>query len=652
VKPEAFLFSIPLLPFLGFLVNGLLGRRLPRSWVSFVAVTGPALAFVVSAWGFAALATTAGDHVQLTQSLWTWLEAGSLRVPFAFAFDRLAAVMCLVVTGVGTLIHVYSIGYMREDPGYARFFAYLNLFMAAMLVLVLADNLVLLFLGWEGVGLCSYLLIGFWYRDLGNCSAGIKAFVVNRIGDLGFLLGIFWLYSELGTFVFDGADGINSSVGRSNPATLFAIALLLFLGATGKSAQIPLYVWLPDAMAGPTPVSALIHAATMVTSGVYMVARLGPLFDASGAGLVIAAVGGITALLAAAIAFSQHDIKKVLAYSTISQLGYMFLAAGVGAYAVAIFHVVTHAFFKALLFLGAGAVIHSLDHEQDMRRMGGLRLRLPQTFVLFVIGALALAGFPLTAGFFSKDEILHEVHARGGSNAAWLCLWLLGLATAFLTAVYTFRQVVLVFLGEYRGAPEPDAQSSLAVHHPDPAHGHRGLDLKEVHEAPLTMRVPLYTLAVLSLLGGAFGVVHFLSPSPHEASEGGKLSGWILGGTVAVAGIACALALYLHKPQLVRALTQENRAGRAIARLSGKKFYVDEIYDRAVVRPLGFLADFLFFVVDRLLIDVLLVRGSALLVRVSGHLVRRLQTGRAPTYALWLVGGALGVLGMGLWLSR
>jgi NADH-quinone oxidoreductase subunit L len=628
---ENLLFLIPLLPFAGFLANGLLGARLRPLAIASIGCAGPAAAFALALAASIEVGRAGSGAPALHQLLWTWIAAGEVDVSFGLTLDRLAAVMALVVTGVGALIHLYSVGYMRGDAGYARFFAYLNLFLAAMLVLVLADNILLLFLGWEGVGLCSYLLIGFWYRDLANCAAGIKAFVVNRVGDLGFLPGIFAILVTFGTF--DLGD-INSAAASAGGSAVFWIALLLFIGATGKSAQIPLHVWLPDAMAGPTPVSALIHAATMVTSGVYMVARLGPLYDAApGIQAVVAAVGALTALLAAVIAFSQSDIKKVLAYSTISQLGYMFLAAGMGAYAVAIFHVVTHAFFKALLFLGAGAVIHSLHHEQDLRRMGGLAKPLPQTFALFLAGALALAGFPLTAGFFSKDEILHVTQAGvAGATEGRLILWSLGLLTAFLTALYTFRLVALVFLGERRD----EARAS----------GGKGA----IHEAPLTMRAPLYVLAILSLAGGFLPVVGFVDPQ-LEVPEAGKLLGLAAGGVIAIAGIAAALFVFVRRPELVRRFCEENPAGRVVYRLSREKLYVDEFYERFVVRPVGFLAELSFYVIDRALIDFLLVHGSGHCVRGFGALFRRLQSGRVPTYAVWFLAGVVGVLAVTLWMA-
>ncbi len=634
---DKWIFLIPLLPFLGFLVNGLLGRRLGDRAVAIIGCASVAGAFAISVASFMQVYDAKPDTF-LQQDFGAWIQAGDLSVSFGLIIDSLSGVMCLVVTGVGLLIHVYSTGYMKGDAGYYRFFAYLNLFMASMLVLVTADNIVLMFLGWEGVGLCSYLLIGFWYKGLANCSAGIKAFVVNRIGDLGFLLGIFAIWAACGSFEF---SAIVAEAPNIDSSAAFWICLLLFVGACGKSAQIPLYVWLPDAMAGPTPVSALIHAATMVTSGVYLLARLGPLFDAApGVLTIVATIGALTALLAALIAFSQNDIKKVLAYSTVSQLGYMFLAAGMGAYSVAIFHVVTHAFFKALLFLGAGAVIHSLHHEQDMRRMGGLRRRLPWTFALYLIGGLALSGFPLTAGFFSKDEILHIAHSGFGNIEPRSVLWSIGLLTALLTAFYTFRQIALVFFGSYRGASEPQASEESAAH---------GLELDKVKESPLSMRIPLIVLAALSLTGGFLAIPHFLQPG-IEIPEDGKISGLIIGGIVSIAGIAAALTIYLRFPQALKGFLS-SAPGKLAHRLSSRKFYVDEIYQKLIIRPIAIIAEICFYVVDRLIIDIILVHGSSFGASALGHLLRRLQDGRTPTYAAWFLAGAILVLAVTLWAA-
>lgn len=605
---------IPLLPLLGFLLNGIWGKRLPRAAVTAVGCGAPALAALFTILAFAEV-INGGEP--LLCSLGDWIRVGSLSVSFGFSLDRLSGIMTLVVTGVGTLIHIYSTGYMKEDPGYSRFFAYLNLFLAAMLVLVLADNIVLLFLGWEGVGLCSYLLIGFWYKDLPNCNAAIKAFVVNRIGDFGFLLGIFLIFLTFGTFNF---ASINEAAAQAGHTTaLFWMALLLFFGATGKSAQIPLYVWLPDAMAGPTPVSALIHAATMVTAGVYMVVRLGNLFLVSGVLPIVAYVGVFTALLASMIALTQTDIKKVLAYSTISQLGYMFFATGVGAFGVAIFHLVTHAFFKALLFLAAGAVIHSLHHEQDMQKMGGLARRLPRSCGVFLVGSLALAGFPLTAGFFSKDAILHEALGHG-----WNVLVALAFATAIVTAFYTFRQFSLVFLGEYRGQ-EPGGKN-------------------EIHESPPSMLLPLYVLAFLSLVGGFLAVPAFLELDHQPVGHEGQWTGWVIGGLGSIAGIVAALYFFVKSPGLRAKFSEGNFVGKALCRLSQQAFYVDQGCDLLILRPFRFVCLALFYLVDRLLIDWVLVGGTGFFLHAVASGLRTFQTGRVPAYAVYFVVGVLSIL--------
>ncbi len=647
---ESALILIPILPFLGFLINGLLGHKMPRRAVSFFACAGPAAAAILSLLAFQQVA--GGEGKAIVQSLGDWIRAGSLHVPFGLKVDHLSGVMLLVITGVGTLIHVYSLGYMRDDPGYPRFFAYLNLFMAAMLVLVLANNIVLLFLGWEGVGLCSYLLIGFWYKDLSNARAGMKAFVVNRVGDFGFVLGVFLIFVTFGTFEFDALNaGAAAKVTVSDSSTLWWIGILLFVGATGKSAQIPLYVWLPDAMAGPTPVSALIHAATMVTSGIYLLARLSGLFVASGVLPIVATIGALTALLGALIALTQTDIKKVLAYSTVSQLGYMFLGAGVGAFGVAVFHLVTHAFFKALLFLAAGAVIHSLHHEQDMRKMGGLLRKLPITATVFLVGALALSGFPLTAGFFSKDEILHET-LHGGHAL----LYAVGFVTAILTAFYTFRQFCMVFLGEYRGSAHEghghhDTRGAL-VHHADSS---------EIRESPWVMLGPLVILGLLSLGGGFLDVPGFLLGAAHETQaagvgteahgpDTGKLTGWILGGSAAIVGILAAFTAFQWSPGLVTRL-QGTTPGKIFARLSYNKFYVDEAYDLLLVRPFSAVSLILFYLIDRALIDCVLVGGTGFFVRLTGSALRRIQTGRIPTYTVLLVAGVVGLLTIFRWAA-
>ena len=653
------LFLIPLLPFLGFLLNGLLGKWIPRKLVGPIACLGPTLAFFIAWAGFQSV--RGEGAAPLVNSLGDWMSVGGAGVGLSFTLDKLSAVMCLVVTGVGTLIHIYSIGYMAEDKGLARFFAYLNLFLAMMLILVLADNLVLMFMGWEGVGLSSYLLIGFWFEDEANAAAGRKAFVVNRIGDFGFILGVFLAFTAFGSFRF--TDLIASDkLAAASPGILTAIALLLFVGATGKSAQIPLYVWLPDAMAGPTPVSALIHAATMVTSGVYLVARLFPLYDhAPGALAVVAAVGGATALLAAFIALSQFDIKRVLAYSTVSQLGYMFLALGVGLPAVAIFHLVTHAFFKALLFLGAGAVMHSLHHEQDLRRMGGLKKDIPKTFYVFLAGSLALAGCPPLAGFFSKDAILHGAMSKAlGGSAGWMVLWLVGVLTAMMTSFYIFRLVAMAFFGRRVEAAPPAAPAAHGhgadVHAGHDAAGHSGHD--GIHESPPSMMIPLFILAVLSCVGGFLDVPGFLAQlSGPETAHGGEHEGGgafaaaAIGTLAFAAGLWTAWWFYLRSPEARARLFARVGAARELFRISSGKVFVDELYDRTVVRPLAALSSFLFDVVDRILIDLVLVEGTGGLARGSGKLLRRIQNGRTPSYAAWFAAGAVVVVAVAVYMG-
>jgi NADH-quinone oxidoreductase subunit L len=477
---ETWLWLIPALPLLGAAVNGLLLRRARTQAVSVVGCGSVGLSFLLAVVAMADLVSLPEASRLIHARYFTWIAAGDLAAPFGLRFDPLSAVMTLVVSGVGFLIHLYSVGYMRGDRGYGRYFAYLNLFTFAMLLLVLADNFLLMFVGWEGVGLCSYLLIGFWFEKQSATDAGKKAFLVNRVGDFAFLIGLFLIFRQMGTFDFDTINAHASEALTGPMATL--ICLLLFAGATGKSAQIPLYVWLPDAMEGPTPVSALIHAATMVTAGVYLVARSSELFVLAPAALeAVAIIGGVTAFFAATIALVQTDIKRVLAYSTISQIGYMFLGAGVGAFSSSIFHLMTHAFFKALLFLGAGSVIHALSGEQDLRRMGGLARRLPRTHATFFVASLAIAGVAPLAGFFSKDAILGAVYASGHRF-----LWFLGITTAMLTAFYIFRLYFLAFGGGEERL-EPHAKAHL-------------------HESPHVMTIPLMALAVLSAVGGFLNV--------------------------------------------------------------------------------------------------------------------------------------------------
>ncbi len=620
---------ILLWPLLGVIGNLVVARR------PFVRLWGPgvvAASFVTVL--MAGRRLWAAPASVLTDHLYRWIDVGNLHVDVALRLDALSLIMALVVTGVGFLIHVYSIGYMAEDRDVARYFTYLNLFTFAMLVLVLADNLLLLFVGWEGVGLCSYLLIGFWYDKTENASAGKKAFVVNRIGDACFLLGLFVLFWGLGA---DGSwtlsfVGIEARAHTLPSAVITAVCLLLFAGATGKSAQLPLYVWLPDAMAGPTPVSALIHAATMVTAGVYLVARLHFLYVlAPVANDVIALVGVATALMAATVALTQTDIKRVLAYSTVSQLGYMFIGCGVGAYAAAIFHLVTHAFFKGLLFLGAGSVIHGMGGEQDMRRMGGLNVRMPVTFAVMGVGCLAISGMPPFSGFFSKDHILLHAFERHPA------LWVAATIGAGLTACYMFRLFFLSFTGPCRADVETR---------------------NHIHEAPAVMLVPLIVLAMLALVGGVVGLpdhwlwgnafAAFLAPvlgSAHGAAGAGhdappEMLLMLASLGVAATGIGVAYHYYMRRPA-ARARLGARFPGWQ--RVLTHAYYVDDLYDAVVVRPLARLAAFAARVVDPGIIDGA-INGAASLTMTVGDLWRRMQTGNVQHYALSLLLGAVAIV--------
>ena len=635
---------IPALPLAGAATNGLLGRRLGRTAVTAIAAGAVGLAFALAVTVFAAFAAAeiGVDAGSVVVRLFPWIHAGPVAIDVAFHVDPLALVLTCVITGVGFLIHLYSHGYMHEDPGYARYFAYLNLFVFAMLVLVLGSSLPLLFLGWEGVGLCSYLLIGFWFDDLDKARAGRKAFVVNRIGDVAFALGMLWLFHATGVLDFEGlaaafGNGEALPVGLDEVAVT-AIGLLLFAGACGKSAQIPLYVWLPDAMAGPTPVSALIHAATMVTAGVYLIARLSFLYALAPFALtVVACVGAATALFSGTIALAQNDIKKVLAYSTVSQLGYMFLAVGVGAYAAGIFHLVTHAFFKALLFLGAGSVIHALGGEQDLRRMGGLRTEIPTTWLTFTIGAAAIAGIPPLAGFVSKEEILGA--AFGTPNPIHhdlpVVLGGIGLAAAGLTALYTGRLWWLTFHGESRV--------------PDDVKAH-------VHESPRIMTGPLAFLAVLSATGGALALgplslEHVLEPSltppawvdPHGDHGHAALShAALLGISVALAagGVAGAWLLYGRRRDWLVLLGRPLEWLRIVLE---HKYWVDEIYEVLIIRPIGFVARWGHRLIDAGLVDGI-VNGAARSTLELGRATRRWSSGNAHRYAAWIFAGTLALL--------
>ncbi|MCC6766948.1 MAG: NADH-quinone oxidoreductase subunit L [Deltaproteobacteria bacterium] len=625
------LWLIPFFPLAGFLI-AVCAERLS----GLVKITSPLAVLAALAVAVSSVATLFGapEGARLSQTVYTWMAAGSFHADIAFRMDALSAVMALVVTAVGFLIHVYSVGYMGHDESCPRFFAYLNLFMFAMLLLVLGDNLLVLFVGWEGVGLCSYLLIGFWYESDDNAAAGKKAFIVNRIGDMGFVLGLLLLAWSLapaagGALSLDFAH-IQAHAASLDSGTATVIALLLLIGATGKSAQIPLYTWLPDAMAGPTPVSALIHAATMVTAGIYMIARLNVVFALSPAAMqVVAVLGAMTALFAATIALVQTDIKKVLAYSTVSQLGFMVLALGVGAFATAVFHVMTHAFFKALLFLAAGSVIHGMSGEQDVQKMGGLRTKMPVTFWTFLIGTLAIAGAPGFAGFFSKDEILY--HAWAGGHP-WL--WLTATITATLTAFYMFRLLFLTFFGELR------ADHDVAHH---------------VHESPPVMTIPLVILALLSIVGGWVGLPehwlwgnrfgHLLAPVtgyPHLA-EGGMLGEgalMLIATTLAIAGALLAYVFYLRLPGLPMVLSWRLKGAYELLL---NKYWIDELYDAVIVAPYVRLSTFLWKVADQELIDGF-VNGLAGAVGANGNLWRHAQTGNVQHYALAFLGGVVAVL--------
>ena len=620
------LWLIPLLPLAGFLVNGLVGSRLPKALVTTVALAAPLAAFLVVV--RAALAV-ANHSVALPYSESCpigWINAGPIHIDFTFALDQLSLIMLLVVTGVGFLIHIYSAGYMAHEDGYWRYFAYLNLFLFFMTVLVLAENALLMFVGWEGVGLASYLLIGFYFSKTSAANAGRKAFVVNRIGDFGFLIAIFLLLANFGTVSFSGLAAALAASPGTSVALLTTISLCLLLGASGKSAQIPLYIWLPDAMEGPTPVSALIHAATMVTAGVYMVARTHFLFDRAPLALtVVAIVGAATAIFAATIGLVQTDIKRVLAYSTVSQLGYMFLGCGVAAYSAAVFHLVTHAFFKALLFLAAGSVIHGLSGEQDLRKMGGLRKKLPVTFWTMSAGVFAIAGFPLLSGFFSKDAILAAAFNQGAFGKG---LYVVGLITALLTSFYMFRLWYLAFFGESRA----DDHS----HHP--------------HESPWSMLGPLVILAILSVFGGWMGAGEglgrfgaFLAPvltplHPAEPVEA-SLEYALMGVAVAVALLGWFLAhrFYGSKNDCAKALAA---SAPGVYRLLSGKYFIDELYNRLLVQPVLFISRYIL----GWIVEGAIVRGSvwvaAGLINLLGEFLRRWQSGNIRSYAGWLVTAA------------
>jgi NADH-quinone oxidoreductase subunit L len=686
------LWLVPLLPLVGAAINGLFGRRFPQRVVNAIALAFPGAALLQALWiasQFASLQTI--PHIEV---LGRWIQAGSFSANFGYQLDQLSMIMLLVVTGVGFLIHIYSVGYMAHEGGYYRFFAYLNLFMFFMLTLILANNYLLMFVGWEGVGLASYLLIGFYFLKDSAANAGKKAFIVNRIGDFGFLIAMFLIIRETGTLNY---LTVFSHVGRlpvdMHWGTLTITALLLMLGAAGKSAQIPLYVWLPDAMEGPTPVSALIHAATMVTAGVYMVARSNVIFNhAPHALVVVAIIGCATAIFAATIGITQTDIKRVLAYSTVSQLGYMFLACGVGAYAAGIFHLMTHAFFKALLFLAAGSVIHALSGEQDMRHMGGLRKLIPWTFGTMTVATLAIAGIWPFAGFFSKDEILWQTFSsKAFSSVAGselnIVLWLLGIITAFMTSFYMFRLWFMTFFGERRESASPAHDPAHASAHgtgddhdpsQDHAHGHGG-----VHESPWSILAPLVILAVLATVGGWVGVPHALggsnhfesfmrpvfehesvAPAAHNApnpeapnpAQAGTAEPHGDVGTeraltavsllIAFGGFGLAYLFYYKRRELPEQIS---------ARMHGlyqtvlNKYYVDEIYNAIIVRPLmWFSTKVLWRTVDVAIIDNTVNHVAADTRGISDR-TRRMQSGNVRSYAGWVAAGAAAVLAFMIW---
>jgi NADH-quinone oxidoreductase subunit L len=692
------LLLIPLLPFLGFLVNHAFGRRLSKSASGGVACAAMLGAFLAAASSVWALLQMPPDARGIVQQVMPWLESGNLSVPFTLRLDPLAAVMVLVVTGIGLLIHVYSTAYMHDERGseYARYFSYLNLFAAFMLVLVLGASFPVMFVGWEGVGLCSYLLIGFWFTKPSASDAGKKAFIVNRVGDFGFLLGMFVVWSQFGSLDF---QEVARRAGQLPPEATFGAlslaTLLLFVGATGKSAQIPLYVWLPDAMEGPTPVSALIHAATMVTAGVYMIGRNAVLFSHAPETLaIVAGIGVATALMAGTIGLVQNDIKRVLAYSTVSQLGLMFVAMGVGAFAAGIFHLYTHAFFKALLFLGSGAVIHALAGEQDIRRMGGLRKDLPVTYWTFLIGSLAISGVPLLSGFFSKDEILWKTFSGGHT-----IVWAVAVVASLLTATYMFRLVFLTFHGSRFRASHDRAVAGHALAGGGGSHGHAGHPQAgggaHLHDAPPAMAIVLILLAVGSVvagyvgvpavLGGSNHIEHFLAPSfevpggasghatpagareapalserpiaseskgAHETDGHGEdahateLGLMAFSSGIAVAGIGIAAYFFLRR---------KDAADRVAASFAGvhrvllNKYYVDELYDAAIVQPIKRTSErALWRVFDAGVIDGA-VNGAGSFVNGASAILRRLQTGSMRAYALSVFVGAVLILGYYVW---
>jgi len=631
----SFFWLIPLVPAASSLLLILFGGRYSRKLIALQANLAVLASFGLSLLSTIGISRLGPGSPPLLKVLFPWIQSGAFQSSLSLQFDPLSAVMALVVTGVGFLVHVYSAGYMSGERSYARYFAYLNLFTFAMLMLVMASNLLLMFVGWEGVGLCSYLLIGFWFEKSSASKAGQKAFLVNRVGDAAFILGLLFLILNAGSTEF---QAVNAAVlgGGLAPGLITTVALLLFVGACGKSAQIPLYVWLPDAMEGPTPVSALIHAATMVTAGVYMVSRMNILYSRSGAALqVVGWVGGATALFAASMALTQTDIKRVLAYSTISQIGYMFIGCGVGAYAAGMFHLFTHAFFKSLLFLAAGSVIHALSGEQDMRRMGGLRKYLPRTYPAFLVGALAIAGVPFLSGFFSKDAIVARAFIEGR-----YALWGFGLLTAVLTAFYMFRLIFIVFFGPERLSDE---------------------GRKHLHESPAVMTTPLLILSGLAVVAGYVGLPSvfglglnkffaFLAPviGPGTEAAGGSVTEWLLilaSVTAAAAGIYLAYLFYRKNPRLREAIV---RRFPKLYDLLRHNYYVDEAYDAVLVNPLLRGSEAVYANFDVKVIDGA-VNGSAAAASSVGKLFSRFQTGLLKDYALVILAGIVLILGILLW---
>ncbi|WAC11106.1 NADH-quinone oxidoreductase subunit L [Dyadobacter pollutisoli] len=627
------LILIPLLPLLGFLINGLGFPNIPKGAAGIIGTLAVVASFVLSVMTFNAF--LASGSQPLIVPLFDWITVGALNIPFSFQVDQLSLLMLMIITGVGSLIHIYSIGYMHHDSGFGKFFAYLNLFLFFMLLLVLGSNYVIMFIGWEGVGLCSYLLIGFWNKNTNYNNAARKAFIMNRVGDLGFLLGIFTIIATFGSVEYSEVFSKATSFPIGDPA-IIAITLFLFIGAMGKSAQIPLYTWLPDAMAGPTPVSALIHAATMVTAGIYMVIRSNVLYSLAPSTLeIVGIIGAATALFAASIGLLQNDIKKVLAYSTVSQLGYMFMGLGAMAYSASMFHVITHAFFKALLFLGAGSVIHAMSDEQDIRSMGGLRKKLPVTFLTFLIATIAISGIPPFAGFFSKDEILAHVFEHNK------VLWVIGVLGSLMTSFYMFRLLFLTFFGTFRGTHEQE-------HH--------------LHESPASMTIPLIILAVLSAVGGFIGVpealhgTHYLAefmsplydaarqvnPTAFEATTLSHSEEYLLMGvSVAVALVSAIVAyvMYVQKASVPAADTSEKSS---LQKLVYNKYYVDELYDSVFVKPMKTLSNILYsfgeFFID------LLVNAAVRIIGTLAKLLKKTQTGSTGDYVFAMVLGIVVLL--------